>query len=75
MNNVGLLHLEVITPERVMVSEDVDMVEAPGAMGEFGVLPGHINFPHLYRARRSALHDRRQDPSPCHERRIRRGGQ
>jgi F-type H+-transporting ATPase subunit epsilon len=41
---VGLLHLEVITPERVMVSEDVDMVEAPGAMGEFGVLPGHINF-------------------------------
>jgi len=27
-----------------MVSEDVDMVEAPGAMGEFGVLPGHINF-------------------------------
>jgi F-type H+-transporting ATPase subunit epsilon len=41
---VGLLHLEVITPERVMVSEDVDMVEAPGALGEFGVLPGHINF-------------------------------
>ena len=44
MNNVGLLHLEVITPERVMVSEDVDMVEAPGSMGEFGVLPGHITF-------------------------------
>jgi F-type H+-transporting ATPase subunit epsilon len=44
VNNVGLLHLEVITPERVMVSEDVDMVEAPGALGEFGVLPGHINF-------------------------------
>jgi F-type H+-transporting ATPase subunit epsilon len=41
---VGLLHLEVITPERVMVSEDVDMVEARGALGEFGVLPGHINF-------------------------------
>ena len=44
MINVGLLHLEVITPERVMVSEDVDMVEAPGALGEFGVLPGHITF-------------------------------
>jgi F-type H+-transporting ATPase subunit epsilon len=44
VNNVGLLHLEVITPERVMVSEDVDMVEAPGSMGEFGVLPGHITF-------------------------------
>jgi len=41
---VGLLHLEVITPERVVVSEEVDMVEAPGALGEFGVLPGHITF-------------------------------
>ena len=41
---MGLLHLEVITPERVMASEDVDMVEAHGALGEFGVLPGHINF-------------------------------
>ena len=27
-----------------MVSEDVDMVEAHGALGEFGVLPGHISF-------------------------------
>ncbi len=27
-----------------MVTEDVDMVEAPGALGEFGVLPGHIPF-------------------------------
>jgi F-type H+-transporting ATPase subunit epsilon len=41
---VGLLHFEVITPERVMVTEDVDMVEAHGALGEFGILPGHINF-------------------------------
>ncbi len=39
-----MLHLDVITPERVMVSEDVDMLEAPGALGEFGVLPGHITF-------------------------------
>ncbi len=39
-----MLHLEVITPERVVVTEDVDMVEARGALGEFGVLPGHINF-------------------------------
>jgi len=44
VSEVGLLHLEVITPERVMVTEDVNMVEAPGALGEFGILPGHINF-------------------------------
>jgi F-type H+-transporting ATPase subunit epsilon len=38
------LHLEVVTPERVVVSEDVDGVVAPGSMGEFGILPGHVPF-------------------------------
>ena len=38
------LFLEVVTPERVMVSQEVDTVVAPGSEGEFGVLPGHINF-------------------------------
>jgi F-type H+-transporting ATPase subunit epsilon len=41
---VESLGLEIITPERVVVSEEVDMVEAMGALGEFGVLPGHIQF-------------------------------
>lgn len=41
---MGNLHLEVVTPERVVVSEDVDSVVAPGSMGEFGVLPGHVPF-------------------------------
>ncbi len=35
------LYLEIITPERVMVAQEADMVEAPGTLGEFGVLPGH----------------------------------
>ena len=38
------LNLEIITPERVVVSEEVDMVEAKGALGEFGILPGHVQF-------------------------------
>ncbi|NCO60757.1 F0F1 ATP synthase subunit epsilon [bacterium] len=38
------LHLEVVTPERVVVSEDVLGVVAPGSMGEFGILPGHVPF-------------------------------
>jgi F-type H+-transporting ATPase subunit epsilon len=38
------LYLEIITPERVMVNEDVEMVEAPGSSGEFGILPGHVAF-------------------------------
>ena len=38
------LYLEIITPERVMIRQDVDTVEAPGTAGEFGVLPGHVAF-------------------------------
>ncbi len=41
---MAALHLEVVTPEKVLVSRDVDMVVAPGTEGEFGILPGHIPF-------------------------------
>ncbi len=41
---MGKLFLEIVTPEKVMVSQEVDMVVAPGTEGEFGVLPGHICF-------------------------------
>jgi len=33
--------LEVITPDRLLVREEVDMVVAVATEGEFGVLPGH----------------------------------
>ncbi|MBF0380393.1 MAG: ATP synthase F1 subunit epsilon [Magnetococcales bacterium] len=33
--------LDVITPERQMLSEDAGFIVAPGAEGSFGVLPGH----------------------------------
>ena len=35
------LQLDVITPERRLVSEAVDYVTVPGAAGEIGILPGH----------------------------------
>jgi len=35
------LQLDVITPERRLVSEAVDYVTVPGAAGELGILPGH----------------------------------
>ena len=38
------LELKVITPSRVVISEEVDEVIAPGELGEFGVLPGHVPF-------------------------------
>ena len=35
------LQLDVITPERRLVSESVDSVNLPGVGGELGILPGH----------------------------------
>jgi F-type H+-transporting ATPase subunit epsilon len=35
------LQLEVVTPERRVLSEEVDMVVVPGLGGELGILPGH----------------------------------
>ncbi|MFZ2445971.1 MAG: F0F1 ATP synthase subunit epsilon [Syntrophobacteraceae bacterium] len=36
--------LDIVTPEKRVLSETVDIVVAPGEEGEFGVLPGHIPF-------------------------------
>ena len=36
--------LEVVTPEHLLLSQEVDEVIAPGVEGEFGVLPGHAHF-------------------------------
>ncbi len=38
------IKLEVVTPEKAVVDEDVQMVISPGALGEFGVLSGHTTF-------------------------------
>lgn len=38
------LFLEVVTPQMAIVSEEVEIVVAPGSEGEFGVLKGHTTF-------------------------------
>ncbi|MHB8782932.1 MAG: F0F1 ATP synthase subunit epsilon [Desulfobacteria bacterium] len=38
------IRLELVTPERLLLSEEVDEVVAPGYEGEFGVLPEHTQF-------------------------------
>jgi F-type H+-transporting ATPase subunit epsilon len=37
----GMIQLEVVTPERQLVREEVESVEAPGKAGYLGILPGH----------------------------------
>lgn len=36
--------LEVVTPDKSLVSEEAQIVVAPGEYGEFGVLIGHTSF-------------------------------
>ena len=38
------LHFELVTPERLVRSDEVYMVVVPGAEGEFGVMAGHAPF-------------------------------
>jgi F-type H+-transporting ATPase subunit epsilon len=35
------MHFELVSPDRELMSAEVDMVEIPGSEGDFGVLPGH----------------------------------
>jgi F-type H+-transporting ATPase subunit epsilon len=38
------LLLEVVTPDRLVLSTQAEVVVCPGVEGQFGVLPGHIPF-------------------------------
>jgi len=39
-----MIQLDVVTPDRQVISEKVEMVVCPGVEGEFGVLAHHIPF-------------------------------
>lgn len=38
------LHFELVTPEKLVVSDDVYMVVVPGTEGEAGILAGHAPY-------------------------------
>jgi F-type H+-transporting ATPase subunit epsilon len=44
MSTPTKLTLEIVTPDRALVTEQVDEVELPGSDGYFGVLPGHTEL-------------------------------
>ncbi len=39
-----ILRLEIVTPEAVVYSEDIEMVTLPSVEGELGILPGHVGL-------------------------------
>ncbi|AII15297.1 ATP synthase, F1 complex, epsilon subunit [Campylobacter iguaniorum] len=46
---MNTIHLEIVTPEGLIFSNDTKMVVLPGSEGEFGVLPGHASLVSLLR--------------------------
>jgi F-type H+-transporting ATPase subunit epsilon len=44
------IEFELVSPERLLLSEPVDMVVVPGTEGNFGALPGHAPFASTVRA-------------------------
>ena len=40
----GNIKLDIVTPDKAVVNEDVKIIMAPGSLGEFGVLAGHTPF-------------------------------
>lgn len=41
---MAALHFELVTPERLVMAEDVHMVVVPGTEGESGILAGHAPY-------------------------------
>ena len=49
---------ELVSPERLLFSAEVDMVVVPGSEGDFGVLPGHSLFLSQIRPGVIDIHDK-----------------
>lgn len=41
---MSTLQLEIVTPDRTVVSAETELAVCPGVMGEFGVLPHHVSL-------------------------------
>ena len=50
------LHFSLVTPERELLADAVDQVDAPGSEGSFGVLAGHAPFMTTLREGRIHVH-------------------
>jgi F-type H+-transporting ATPase subunit epsilon len=41
---MAALHIDLVTPDRLVMSDDVHMVVVPGAEGESGIMAGHAPY-------------------------------
>lgn len=56
----GKVEFELVSPERLLASQSVDMVVVPGGDGDFGVLPGHAPLLSTVRAGVILVYEGRQ---------------
>jgi len=54
------LRFELVSPERLLLSQEVEMVVVPGAEGDFGALPRHAPFLTLVRPGVIEIYDNRR---------------
>ncbi len=59
---VDKVAFELVSPERLLRSGDVDMVVVPGSEGDFGVLPGHAPMISSVRPGVVEIHDEGKEP-------------
>lgn len=59
---VDKVAFELLSPERLLRSGDVDMVVVPGSEGDFGVLPGHAPMISSVRPGVVEIHDEGKEP-------------
>ncbi len=53
----SVLHVRLLTPDRLLLETEVAEVVAPGSLGELGILPNHMNLASSLRPGRLALRD------------------
>ncbi len=56
------LKFDLVTPEATFFSGAASMVEAPGTEGDFGVLPGHMDFISTLRPGIIKIHNDKEEP-------------
>ena len=54
------LRFELVSPERLVLSEEVEMVVVPGTAGNFGALPRHAPFLSMIRPGVIEIYNARQ---------------
>ena len=69
---MATFHFDLVSPEKLVFSGEVDQVDVPGTEGDFGVLAGHAPLVATLRPGMLTISRRQARQSACVTRRLRR---